>query len=83
MLRDDDLYEFALDLEHNRAPVTPGHGSCIFVHVWGGPDVPVTGCTALSKTDLQTLLVWLKPDAAWVALPESEYRALRDLWALP
>ncbi|HEU4582428.1 MAG TPA: DUF1287 domain-containing protein [Polyangiaceae bacterium] len=84
MLRDDGLYELALDIEHNRAPVTPGHGSCIFAHVWAGPDVPVSGCTALAKSDLRRLLAWLKPDAAvWVALPEPEYRALRAEWGLP
>jgi uncharacterized protein YijF (DUF1287 family) len=84
MLRDDGLYELALDIEHNRSPVTPGHGSCIFAHVWSGPDVPVSGCTALAKSDLRRLLAWLKPDAAaWVALPEAEYRALRSEWGLP
>jgi L,D-peptidoglycan transpeptidase YkuD (ErfK/YbiS/YcfS/YnhG family) len=84
MLRDDGLYELALDIEHNRAPTTPGHGSCIFAHVWAGPEVPVSGCTALAKSDLRRVLAWLKADAAvWVALPEPEYRALRPEWGLP
>lgn len=83
MLRTDDMYELALDLEHNKAPVVPGHGSCIFAHVWGGPNVPVTGCTALAKSDLRSLLTWLKPGALWVALPEPEYQALRSAWGLP
>lgn len=84
MLREDGLYELALDIEHNRSPTTPGHGSCIFAHVWSGPDVPVSGCTALAKNDLRRLLHWLKPGAAaWVALPEPEYRALRSEWGLP
>jgi len=84
MLRDDALYELALDIEHNRSPVTPGDGSCIFAHVWSGPDVPVTGCTAFAKRDLRSLLEWLKPRAAvWVALPRAEYLALRAEWGLP
>ena len=84
MRRDDALYELALDIEHNRSPVHPGDGSCIFAHVWAGSDVPVSGCTALAKSDLRTLLEWLKPEgAAWVALPEPEYRALASEWGLP
>ncbi|HTV18739.1 MAG TPA: DUF1287 domain-containing protein [Polyangiaceae bacterium] len=84
MRRDDALYELALDIEHNRSPITPGHGSCIFAHVWAGPDVPVTGCTAFAEPDLRRLLEWLKPGkAAWVALPKAEYVALRAAWGLP
>jgi uncharacterized protein YijF (DUF1287 family) len=84
MLRPDGLYELALDIDHNRSPITPGHGSCIFAHVWAGPDIPVSGCTALAKNDLRRLLTWLKPGAAaWVALPQEEYRALRTEWGLP
>jgi L,D-peptidoglycan transpeptidase YkuD (ErfK/YbiS/YcfS/YnhG family) len=83
MRRSDDMYELALDLEHNKTPIVPGHGSCIFVHAWAGPNVPVTGCTALAKSDLRNLLTWLKPGALWLALPEPEYRALRRTWGLP
>jgi uncharacterized protein YijF (DUF1287 family) len=84
MRRHDDLYELALEIEHNRSPVRPGHGSCIFAHVWAGPDVAVTGCTGFAKPDLRRLLEWLKPrSAAWVALPQEEYLTLRAAWGLP
>jgi len=84
MLREDGLYELALDIEHNRSPITPGDGSCIFAHVWAGSDVPVSGCTALARSDLRRVLEWLRPGAAaWVALPQAEYRALRSEWGLP
>jgi D-alanyl-D-alanine dipeptidase len=84
MRREDALYELALDIEHNRSPTRAGDGSCIFAHVWSASDIPVSGCTALAKSDLRELLEWLKPEAAtWVALPKTEYRALRQEWDLP
>jgi hypothetical protein len=47
-------------------------------------NTPVTGCTALDKANLQTLVTWVKPNAAvLVALPSSEYTALSRDWGLP
>ncbi|HTU59645.1 MAG TPA: hypothetical protein VMF89_14440 [Polyangiales bacterium] len=83
MRRDDDLYELALDIAHNRSPVVPGHGSCIFAHVWVDAQTPVTGCTGMALSELKTLLIWLEPDALWVSLPIQEYQALRACWDLP
>lgn len=83
MLRDDGVYELALDIEHNRSPVVPGHGSCIFAHVWVDAHTPVAGCTGMALSELKTLLIWLKPGALWVALPVQEYQALRACWNLP
>jgi L,D-peptidoglycan transpeptidase YkuD (ErfK/YbiS/YcfS/YnhG family) len=84
MQRDDDRYELAIEIEHNRSPTAAGGGSCIFLHVWGGPNVPVTGCTALDKTQLRVIARWLKPNAvALVALPRAEYAALQSRWGLP
>jgi uncharacterized protein YijF (DUF1287 family) len=84
MLRDDDLYELALVVEHNRAPVVAGHGSCIFLHVWQDANTPVTGCTAMDKAELRELTSWLQPNAAvLVALPASEYKSLQRAWGLP
>jgi L,D-peptidoglycan transpeptidase YkuD (ErfK/YbiS/YcfS/YnhG family) len=38
---------------------TPGLGSCIFLHVWQGENIPTSGCTAMSKVDLGKILGWL------------------------
>jgi zinc D-Ala-D-Ala dipeptidase len=83
MRRDDAVYELALDIEHNRSPVVPGHGSCIFAHVWVDARTPVAGCTGMALPELRELLTWLKPGAMWVALPIQEYQALRGCWKLP
>jgi D-alanyl-D-alanine dipeptidase len=75
-------YEYGLVIAHNPAR-TPGAGSCIFVHVWNGPDSNTVGCTAIPKQDLHQLLTWLEPGTVFVLLPRAEYRALQDQWGLP
>ena len=84
MLRGDDHYEIAIVVAHNAAPPTRGAGSCIFLHVWDGPDVAVKGCTAMAKPALHLLSEWLEAGAAaLVALPKNEYDALTGRWGLP
>ena len=54
--RDDGLYDLVGVLGWNDAPVRPGEGSAIFLHV-AGPDYgPTEGCVALSGADLRALL---------------------------
>jgi len=44
----------------------------------------MTGCTAMPMSTLEALAKWLRPGAAvLVALPRSEYDALRRPWRLP
>ena len=75
--RDDGLYDLILVIGHNDAPVVPGAGSAIFVHVAGQPvagvpvtDGPVTdgpplppteGCVALAAVDLRAVLRAMTP----------------------
>ena len=80
----DDLYRFGFVIEHN----TDGRdraGSCIFAHLWRAPDKPTAGCTALSETDLATLMRWLdgRRRPRFLLLPVNEYRALASAWNLP
>jgi L,D-peptidoglycan transpeptidase YkuD (ErfK/YbiS/YcfS/YnhG family) len=82
MRRPDELYEFGVVVAHNPQHV-PGAGSCIFLHVWGGPDSTTVGCTAMAKHQLHELLAVLKPGAVFVLLPRAEYSALADQWGLP
>jgi D-alanyl-D-alanine dipeptidase len=84
MRRQDELYSIAIVIEHNARQTQPGAGSCIFLHVWRGPDSGMTGCTAMPLGELEMLANWLKPNvAALVALPRGEYDALRGRWQLP
>lgn len=86
MLRPDHLYRLGVVVDHNWAAQTrPGAGSCIFLHVWRGPDQPTVGCTAMAESNLEQVVRWLDParDPALVQLPRAEYRRLRRAWRLP
>lgn len=85
MLRPDGLYRWGLVVDHNTDPVTPGSGSCIFLHIWMGAGVGTTGCTAMAQEQLERLLAWLDParNPLLVQLPSSEYKKLRRHWKLP
>ena len=56
MWRDDALYDIVAELGWNDAPVVPGRGSAIFLHL-ARPDYgPTEGCVALSGRDLLAVL---------------------------
>jgi L,D-peptidoglycan transpeptidase YkuD (ErfK/YbiS/YcfS/YnhG family) len=84
MRRPDDLYEWVVEVKHN-ATAVPGGGSCIFLHVWGGPGDTTVGCTAMEGSQLATLIATLDPasNPTLVVLPKSEYAALSATWGLP
>jgi D-alanyl-D-alanine dipeptidase len=84
MKRSDELYTWVVNVAHN-APRTPGDGSCIFLHVWSGPESSTAGCTAMEEPRLAQLIAALDPAAlpALVLLPRAEYAALATAWSLP
>lgn len=55
-------YKLGAVIAHNPHN-TPGLGSCIFMHIWQGENVPTAGCTAMSETNLRQVLAWLDPHA--------------------
>ena len=85
MRRPDPLYRWGVWVDHNSNPPRPMGGSCIFLHVWGGPGVATSGCTAMAEADLRDVLAWLDPRArpVLVQLPRAEYASLRAAWDLP
>lgn len=78
MRRSDAQYEFGMVVGHNEACVQ-GRGSAIFLHVWHGPDEPTSGCTAMARGDLLTVLGWLCDAKAplLVQVPNRELSRLR------
>ncbi|MGE0869504.1 MAG: L,D-transpeptidase [Kofleriaceae bacterium] len=82
MMRSDDLYDIVLEINHNPERI-PGKGSCIFLHVWAGPDVPTIGCTGYDADRLFEDMLAISPDTVFVLLPRAEYDELAAEWGLP
>ncbi|HEX3501324.1 MAG TPA: L,D-transpeptidase family protein [Stellaceae bacterium] len=54
--REDGVYDLIVPLGYNDAPVVPGAGSAIFLHVARPDFAPTEGCVALALADLLTVL---------------------------
>lgn len=54
--RDDHVYDLIVVLGYNDAPVEPGKGSAIFLHVAREDYSPTEGCVACALPDLLALL---------------------------
>ncbi|HYD53974.1 MAG TPA: hypothetical protein VEA99_15165, partial [Gemmatimonadaceae bacterium] len=66
-------------------PPRAGRGSCIFLHLWDGPQSVTAGCTAMEEPHLRALARWLdlarRP--ALVQLTAGAYAERREGWGLP
>lgn len=87
-----ESYRWGIVVDHNEIVTDananlpqPGGGSCVFLHIWHSQDQGTVGCTAMSQTDLETLLTWLDParQPLLVQLPEPTYERLVNNWMLP
>jgi L,D-peptidoglycan transpeptidase YkuD (ErfK/YbiS/YcfS/YnhG family) len=59
--RNDRLYDFVIETDHNTRPRVAGRGSAVFLHVARPDRTPTAGCVALRTTDLRRLLARLGP----------------------
>jgi L,D-peptidoglycan transpeptidase YkuD (ErfK/YbiS/YcfS/YnhG family) len=66
MTRGDPLYDICAITDHNAAPVVPGAGSAIFVHLWRRPRGPTAGCIAFRRPDLEWILARWRPTSRLV-----------------
>jgi L,D-peptidoglycan transpeptidase YkuD (ErfK/YbiS/YcfS/YnhG family) len=85
MRRHDEQYRLGIVIGHNTDPVTPGGGSCIFLHIWEKPSQGTSGCTAVSAADMEEILRRLRPEAdpILIQLPKREYERRRVPLGLP
>ena len=83
-MRSIGQYEFGVHVAYN-APPTPSRGSCIFLHIWAGPESVTAGCTAMNVDALKELIGWIDPRRRpmLVQLPESALERRRTEWSLP
>jgi len=61
MWRDDHLYDFVIELDHNTRPRVASRGSAVFIHVARPARSPTAGCAALGARELRRLLPSLGP----------------------
>lgn len=60
--RDDHLYDFIIELDHNTRPRVAGLGSAVFIHFARDGFKPTAGCVGLRPADLRRLLPSLSPN---------------------
>lgn len=58
MHREDGLYKRGVTVAHNTEQ-TPQAGSCIFLHVQKGENMPTSGCTSMEEKELDEIIGWL------------------------
>jgi D-alanyl-D-alanine dipeptidase len=81
----NDEYKLGIFVAHNTDPAVLGVGSCVFMHIWLGPGIPTSGCTAMTEGSIESLLGWLDSSAQplLVQLPQAEFNRLQKPWGLP
>ena len=59
--RDDHLYDFIVEIDHNTRPRIAGHGSAVFLHLARENFGPTAGCVAMTRSAMLRLLLLLSP----------------------
>ena len=67
--REDGLYDVVVIVGFNDAPVVPGKGSAIFLHVAKPDYAPTEGCVALKLEDLMDALAQLETSDRLIVSP--------------
>ena len=84
-MREVPQYKIGVIVGYNASPPVKARGSCIFLHIWTGPDSHTAGCTAFDEDKLREVMLWLDPDKQplLVQFTTAEYGRLRISWRLP
>jgi L,D-peptidoglycan transpeptidase YkuD (ErfK/YbiS/YcfS/YnhG family) len=59
--RDDHLYDFIIEIDHNTRPRVAGRGSAVFLHLARRDFSPTAGCVAMTERAILRLLRRLGP----------------------
>ena len=61
LTRDDHLYDFIVEIDHNTSPRIAGLGSAVFLHLARENFGPTAGCVSMTKSAMLQLLKRLGP----------------------
>ncbi len=59
--RDDHLYDFIIEIDHNVAPRVAGRGSAVFLHLARPDFSPTAGCVSMTRPAMLQLLRQIGP----------------------
>ena len=59
--REDDLYDFIIEIDHNTAPRISGRGSAVFLHLARKDFSPTAGCVSMTSGAMLRLLRRMGP----------------------
>jgi L,D-peptidoglycan transpeptidase YkuD (ErfK/YbiS/YcfS/YnhG family) len=62
LTRDDHLYDFIVEIDHNTSPRIAGRGSAVFLHLARPDFSPTAGCVSMTKSAMLKLLRRTGPD---------------------
>src|SRR6202163_845379 len=62
LTRDDHLYDFIVEIDHNSSPRIFGRGSAVFLHLARDDFGPTAGCVSMTKSAMLQLLRRLGPE---------------------
>jgi L,D-peptidoglycan transpeptidase YkuD (ErfK/YbiS/YcfS/YnhG family) len=60
--REDHLYDFIIEIDHNTRPRITGRGSAVFLHLARKNFSPTAGCVAMTQAAMLRLLARIGPD---------------------
>ena len=61
LTREDHLYDFIVEIDHNSAPRIAGRGSAVFLHLARPNFSPTAGCVSMTKASMLRLLRRMGP----------------------
>ncbi len=62
LMRDDHLYDFIIEIDHNTHPRIAGRGSAVFLHLARQDFSPTAGCVSMTRGAMLRLLARLVPE---------------------
>jgi L,D-peptidoglycan transpeptidase YkuD (ErfK/YbiS/YcfS/YnhG family) len=62
LMRDDHLYDFIVEIDHNTRPRIANRGSAVFLHLAREKFAPTAGCVSMTEAAMLRLLARLGPE---------------------